>query len=269
MEFIQEPIHAAECASAIRRLATRIRLVIMVGGSTADVMDQLRDSVKDVAAVDAVGFSLGGADAYEVCRSLRPDVVTLTRFTVEDAADVIRDIRLADSSARACVFTPSSFRDELKAPVLAAGALEFLDKAFDDRTRTQPGYVEAVRRVAQSPPNTKPIWERPSRLSVLGFADAQRTRIPSEEIDPPEERVSGVRRHAWPIPKPLEAGRGNPHGADAFDPQCLLDAFEHIHVDDGFTADCPPLGPWSPGLRSASWQVAPSVPLGLTTDIVR
>src|SRR5271167_3926328 len=137
---------------------------VLIADDSLTVRRQMHDALSADAALEVVAEAGDGRTVTELCRRLRPDVITMdVMMPMMDGVNATRYI-MAHCATPILVVSSSSSRGEVQQTfdALAAGAIDVLDKP----TGTQPKgawerqLVEAVKIVARIRPITRSFVRR-------------------------------------------------------------------------------------------------------------
>lgn len=169
----------------------------------ADDQELVRDGLRlilELAGIEVAGEAADGAEAVELVRAARPDVVLMdVRMPGMDGIEATRRIALAGLPTRVLVLTTFD-ADEHIYEALRAGAAGFLLK---DAGRER--LVEAVRTTAAG--------ETPLAPSVLERLVGHYVRRPPATVSTPT-RLEALSTRELEVLRLIGAGRSNPEIAD-------------------------------------------------------
>ena len=172
---------------------------VVIADDQALVRDGLR-LILELAGIDVAGEAADGAEAVEMVRTARPDVVLMDiRMPGMDGIEATRRIALAGVSTRVLVLTTFDADDHVY-EALRAGAAGFLLK---DAGRER--LVEAVRTTAAG--------ETPLAPAVLERLVGHYVRRPPATVGTPA-RLEALSTRELEVLRLIGAGRSNPEIAD-------------------------------------------------------
>ena len=172
---------------------------VVIADDQALVRDGLR-LILELAGIEVAGEAADGAEAVELVRAARPDVVLMDiRMPGMDGIEATRRIALAGLPTRVLVLTTFD-ADEHIYEALRAGAAGFLLK---DAGRER--LVEAVRTTAAG--------ETPLAPSVLERLVGHYVRRPPATVGTPT-RLEALSTRELEVLRLIGAGRSNPEIAD-------------------------------------------------------
>jgi two-component system chemotaxis response regulator CheB len=154
---------------------TRTRVVIVDDSLT--VRARLREVLATDPDVELVGEAQDGKDAIELCRSLRPDVITLDMMMPTMTGVATTEYIMAHMPTPILIVSSSTNRGELfrTYDALSAGAVEVLEKPRGDEPAGvwEQRFLATVKLVARIRVITHP------RARLRAMAQGERPRTPS------------------------------------------------------------------------------------------
>lgn len=157
------------------------RLRVLLVEDSLSVREHVRGVLAAHADIEVVAETADGAEAIALCRSLRPDVVSMDMMLAGLDGQLATEVIMADCPTPILIVSSSTNRGELLRTyeALAAGAVEVLEKpsGHEPEGEWERRYVALLRLVARIPVITHlraRIGERSGRAAPLAALASRR-----------------------------------------------------------------------------------------------
>jgi two-component system chemotaxis response regulator CheB len=199
---------------------------VLVVEDSLTIRQRLREVLASDPDVEIVGDAEDGKRAIELCRELRPDVVSLDMMLPVMTGLSATEYIMAHCPTPILIVSSSTNRGELfkTYDALAAGAVDVLEKPRGDETEGawERRYVSAIKLVAR----IKVITHPRARLAALGRPPPTTRAVPPVASEPPYRVVA------------LGASTGGPGALvevlRSIPKRLPIPAFIVLHIDEPF-----------------------------------